>query len=175
MGSIATRQISLQLLTELSSAVYCPPGYVVFARDRQLMASPFDLAALRITGEPIALGEAVATEGSFYSAAVSSAANGSLAIRQPPVPAVSRFATFEAELSLLNRDGIVVSRFGGVQRFSRSDGTVSRRASGRRRDSGCPHQRRGTLAHSTSTSGARAPLTSMRSSGGWTGAPRMVT
>ena len=102
--------------------------------------------------------------GSFYSAAVSAAANGALALRQPPVPAVG--LRLRGGTGAAHRDGSVVSRFGGVQRFSRRDGIVPRRASCRRRDSGCPHECRGTLAHSTSTSGARAPLTSMWLSGG---------
>ena len=170
VGSIDDPSDTRQLLTELSSAVFAPPGYIVFARDGQLMASPFDLAALRITGEPIALGEAVATDGSFYSAAVSAAANGSLAIRQPPVPSVAG-SEFDAELALLNRDGSVASRFGGVQRFSDQmalspDGRAVAAVIQDARTSAAE------LWLIDVESGARAPLTSMRASGGWTGAPQ---
>ena len=107
------------VFSELSGAVYAPPGYVVFARDGQLMAAPFDLDAGRITGEPVSLGEAVPSDTSFYTAAVSAAATGTLALRPSPAPAVSTAAgqsgVFDSELALLTRDGSIVSRFGGVQ------------------------------------------------------------
>jgi len=169
VGSIDDPSDTHQLLTELSNAVYAPPGYVVFARDGLLMASPFDLAALRITGEPIALGEAVATEGTFYSAAVSAAANGTLALRQPPVPAVAS-AAFDAELTFLDRDGVVVSRFGGVQRFAdhvalSPEGRVVAAIIQDARTSAAE------LWRIDVESGARTPLTSMRTRGGWTGDP----
>ena len=45
LGSLDNPSDIRQLLPELSSAVYAPPGYVVFARDGQLMAAPFDLLA----------------------------------------------------------------------------------------------------------------------------------
>jgi hypothetical protein len=48
-----------QVLPDLSSAVYAI-GHVIFRRDGQLMAAPFDVEARRVTGEPIALGEPVA-------------------------------------------------------------------------------------------------------------------
>ena len=170
VGSLNDPSDTRQLLTELSSAVFASPGYVVFARDGHLMASPFDLAALKITGEPIALGETVATEGSFYSTAVSAAANGALAIRQPPVPSVGG-SDVDAELALLNRDGSLASRFGGVQRFSdrmalSPDGRAVAVAIQDVRTSATE------LWRFDVASGARAPLTSMRTSGGWTGEPR---
>ena len=31
---------------------YAPPGYLLFARDKTLVAQPFDAKALKITGEP---------------------------------------------------------------------------------------------------------------------------
>jgi Tol biopolymer transport system component len=169
LGSIDDPSDTRQLLTELSSAVYVPPGYLVFARDGQLLASPFDLAALRITGEPIALGEAVATEGTFYGAAMSAAANGSLALRRPPVPVVAG-AAFDGELTLLNRDGGVVSRIGGVQRFTdrmalSPDGRAVAAVIQDGRTSAAE------LWRIDVGSGARAPLTSMRTNGGWTGDP----
>jgi dipeptidyl aminopeptidase/acylaminoacyl peptidase len=40
-------------------AVYAPPGYLLFARQRTLMAQPFDVDRLHITGEPFPIAERV--------------------------------------------------------------------------------------------------------------------
>jgi hypothetical protein len=103
-----------QLLPELSTAVYAAPGYVVFARDGQLMAAPFSVGRARITGEPVALGEPVAFDASNYTAAISSATDGTLAIRPPPAHNILAMGADDAELTLYKRDGSVVSRFGGI-------------------------------------------------------------
>ena len=49
LGSLDSPKIE-RLLPDLSSAVYAPPGYLVFAREGTLTAAPFDLAAGRVTG-----------------------------------------------------------------------------------------------------------------------------
>ncbi len=41
-----------------SSAVYSPPGYLLFASKDVLMAQPFDLGRLQVTGEPVAVSAA---------------------------------------------------------------------------------------------------------------------
>jgi serine/threonine protein kinase len=40
---------------------YAPPGYLLFVRDRTLVAQPFDPRALKITGEPVPLAEHIGT------------------------------------------------------------------------------------------------------------------
>jgi Tol biopolymer transport system component len=40
---------------------YAPPGYLLFVRDRTLVAQPFDAKALRTTGEPTPLAEQIGT------------------------------------------------------------------------------------------------------------------
>jgi len=40
---------------------YAPPGYLLFARDRTLVAQPFDLKARKIKGEPTPLAEQIGT------------------------------------------------------------------------------------------------------------------
>ncbi len=48
-----------QLVTSAqSSAVYSPPGYLLFASKDVLMAQPFDLGRLQVTGEPVAVSAA---------------------------------------------------------------------------------------------------------------------
>ncbi len=41
---------------------YAPPGYLLFVRDRTLVAQPFDANALKTTGEPAPLAEQVGTD-----------------------------------------------------------------------------------------------------------------
>jgi Tol biopolymer transport system component len=41
---------------------YAPPGYLLFVRDKTLVAQPFDAKALKTTGEPIPLAEHVGTD-----------------------------------------------------------------------------------------------------------------
>jgi hypothetical protein len=41
---------------------YAPPGYLLFVRDKTLVAQPFDAKALKTTGEPIPLAEHIGTD-----------------------------------------------------------------------------------------------------------------
>jgi len=174
MGSVDDPSAAHQLLSELSIAVYAAPGFIVFARDHRLMAVPFDVEAGKVTGEPRDLGEEVATDGTYYLAALGSSDDGTLAIRPMPASALSIASnlggSFEAEFAFLRRDGSVASRFGGVHPavfyFSLSpDGrTVAAQAND-------PRTSASDLWQVDVASGARTPLTSMRGAGGWAGSP----
>lgn len=169
LGSIDDPSLARQLLPELSSAVYSDPGYIIFARNSQLMAAPFDLGSLRSTGEPMALGEAVAIDDSYYIAGLSAAVNGTLAIRPPPAPTVA-VESIDAELTLLKRDGSVASRFGGVQKFVQK---IALSPDGRAAAALVQDVRTSVseLWRFDVESGARMPLTSMRAGGGYVGSP----
>ena len=41
---------------------YAPPGFLLFVRDRTLVAQPFDASARKITGEPVPLAEKIGTD-----------------------------------------------------------------------------------------------------------------
>ena len=99
--------------------MYAPPGYLVFVREGTLTAVPFDLAAGRVTGPPVAIGGAVATEAQFYFAAISSSADGTLAVRPPPAvaPVNADMNASNAELHLVGRGG-TGSRVGTARLFS---------------------------------------------------------
>ena len=174
MGSVDDPSASRQLLPELSKAVYAAPGYIVFAREGQLMAATFDPGAGRVTGEPVALGETVATEPSRYLAAVSSSADGTLVIRPAPAPALSaavtQSSTFEGEMAFVKRDGSIVSRFGGAQMFTYY---MALSPDGRSVVALIQDARTSTadLWLIDIASGTRVPLTSMRTTGGWVGSP----
>jgi eukaryotic-like serine/threonine-protein kinase len=116
LGSLDNPKIE-RLLPDLSSAVYASPGYLVFAREGTLAAAPFDLALGRVTGAPIAVGGAVATDAQFYVAGISASADGTLAVRPPPAVVFPDSNTFNAELRLIERSG-TVSRVGTARFFS---------------------------------------------------------
>ena len=63
-----------------SNAVYVPPGYLLFARDRTLMAQPFDAAKLQTTGDPLPIAEQVDyRSGGFAYSYFAASQNGVLA------------------------------------------------------------------------------------------------
>jgi Tol biopolymer transport system component len=59
---------------------YAPPGYLLFVRDKTLVAQPFDAKALKMTGEPIPLAEKIGTDN-VGLARFSVSRNGVLAYR----------------------------------------------------------------------------------------------
>ncbi len=62
-----------------TDAIYAQ-GFLLFRRDESLMAQPFDLPSLQLTGTPVALGDQVASRNTVYGDAVFSVVeNGTLA------------------------------------------------------------------------------------------------
>ncbi len=59
---------------------YAPPGYLLFVRDRTLVAQPFDAKAVKTRGEPVPLAEHVGTD-SVGLATFSVSRDGTLAYR----------------------------------------------------------------------------------------------
>jgi Tol biopolymer transport system component len=173
LGSIDAASGIRHLLPDLTSAVYTR-GHIVFARDGQLMAAPFDLASGSVTGEPTAIGEAVAGDRAWYMAAVSAAADGTLAIRPPPAPVVAtasgQTGTFDGVLGLLRRDGSVVSRFGASEGLTYF---MAVSPDGRSVVASLYDTRTSSydLWRFDLATGARMALTSMRTTGGYTGSP----
>ena len=61
-----------------SAASYSPTGHVIFTRGATLMAAPFDVKGLKVTGEPVPVVEHVLTDGDDAHAYFSVSANGTL-------------------------------------------------------------------------------------------------
>jgi Tol biopolymer transport system component len=72
-----------ELLKTGSRVLYAAPGYLLYVREQTLVAQPFDPAALKLTGEPIPLGEGVGV-GSLGLASFSVSPTGVLAYRAGP-------------------------------------------------------------------------------------------
>jgi Tol biopolymer transport system component len=56
VGDLESKE-KLRILTANSNAVYAPPGFVLFLRERTLMAQPFDAGKRQTTGEPVPIAE----------------------------------------------------------------------------------------------------------------------
>jgi eukaryotic-like serine/threonine-protein kinase len=108
LGSLDTPEVK-RLLPDLSSAVYAHPGYIVFARDGELMAAPFRLDTEAV-GEAEPLGTAVAVDSVFNQTAVSASTGGTLAIRARPAGALGVAGGSEGivQLRLVNRAGATI-------------------------------------------------------------------
>ena len=74
-GSPATR-----LMTAASQAEYAPPGYLLFVRETELVAQPFDATRLTLSGEPVAIARDPSVDLNG-SAAFSVSETGTLAVR----------------------------------------------------------------------------------------------
>ena len=61
LGSLDGK-VKQRLLSEHSSAVYAPPGFLLFRRDETLLAQPFDADKRQLSGEPFAVAERVGND-----------------------------------------------------------------------------------------------------------------
>jgi Tol biopolymer transport system component/predicted Ser/Thr protein kinase len=75
-------------------AQFAEPGYVLFIREDVLMAQPFDIKALRVSGEPVVVGRSVQYVATWGSSAFSASENGVLAY-QGPSPAARQLVWFD--------------------------------------------------------------------------------
>jgi len=67
-----------QVLKTKAQAAYMSPGYILFMRDRTLMAQPFDASKLQLTGEPVFVAEQVGLNTVLGNANFSVSDNGVL-------------------------------------------------------------------------------------------------
>ena len=58
VGALDSKETKL-LVNADASAAYAPPGFLLFLRERTLMAQPFDATKLQLTGEPFPIAEQV--------------------------------------------------------------------------------------------------------------------
>jgi Tol biopolymer transport system component len=79
IGSLDSTE-SKALAPAQTLVTYTPPGYLLFVRDKTLVAQPFDAKALKTTGEPIPLAEHIGTD-SVGLARFSVSRDGTLAYR----------------------------------------------------------------------------------------------
>ena len=66
------------VLAAYSNAVYAPPGYLLFVRERTLMAQPFDAGKLQTTGDAVPVAEQIDSAGPAVQHQFSASQNGVL-------------------------------------------------------------------------------------------------
>jgi eukaryotic-like serine/threonine-protein kinase len=82
------------LLHADSNALYAPPGYLLFLRDRNLMAQAFDARSLKLDGDAFPLADSVASPQNFRLGLFSVSQNG-LLVYQAGVGLQTQFAWFD--------------------------------------------------------------------------------
>jgi len=96
-----------RLIESATNGIYLPTGHLVFSRGAVLMAAPFDLNRLALTGEVIALADGLRTANSWSSGTFSVSGDGTLVFapggrlgtdrRLVTVDASDRITTFGAD------------------------------------------------------------------------------
>jgi len=81
-----------------SRMAYAPPGYLLFAREGNLLAQAFDARERRVSGDPFPIAEAIQTFAQIYDSLFSVSANGILLYQ-------NRTATSIAQLVWVDRGG----------------------------------------------------------------------
>ena len=77
LGSLEEKEMRFLVQAD-SDGLYCPQGYLLFLRDRSLMAQPFDVGGRKTTGEAFPVAEEVANPQSFRLGCFSASRDGSL-------------------------------------------------------------------------------------------------
>lgn len=88
-STAATRIMSVD-----SMAAYAAPGYLLFARDRALLAQPFDAGSLRLSGEPVQVLEDVRYSRADSYASFSLSEHGEMAYQTSAAVPRSELAWF---------------------------------------------------------------------------------
>jgi hypothetical protein len=105
VGSLDSDEKRLVVHT-LSNAAFVQPGYLVFARDRTLMAQPFDLSSFKLTNEPIAMADRVGLLSGGGTRSLFSVSRTGTVVYRDAEPEPLR------QLTWFNRDGTTIGRFG---------------------------------------------------------------
>jgi Tol biopolymer transport system component len=74
------------LFKSVCAAIYAEPGYLIFASGERIAAQRFDPKSLRLTGDPVKLGDSVPTSVNSGDRVASASANGILVIGTPAQP-----------------------------------------------------------------------------------------
>jgi Tol biopolymer transport system component len=100
------------VVTANSNAVYTPPGYLLFVRERMLMAQPFDVRNLETTGDAIPIADQVdSVANRFAQNQFSASENGVLAYTSGSSAGIRQLTWFDRSgkaLGTLGAPGLVI-------------------------------------------------------------------
>jgi Tol biopolymer transport system component len=85
VGTLDSSERKLLLNTDFS-AVYAPPGFLLFLRERTLMAQSFDASSLQLSGEPFPIADQVGQNSAIGRAFFSVSETGVLAFLSASTP-----------------------------------------------------------------------------------------
>jgi Tol biopolymer transport system component len=111
LGGDSRRKV---VLTAESGAACSPDGYLLFCRNTILSAQRFDLGSLRLSGEPISLGDSPAVPTSTGAPVVTSADDGTLAYMSRPLP-LNRLAWFDSQGHELEQVPLALGVYAGLK------------------------------------------------------------
>jgi Tol biopolymer transport system component len=89
IGSLDSK-IKTRLMTTESNAVYAPPGFILFLKERALMARPFDADRMEFTGQAVPLAKSILLNAQGGIGAFAASDNGTLIYRSEPADKPSR-------------------------------------------------------------------------------------
>ena len=111
VGDLNSRRTTVLLKGNVSRIEYVDPGYVLFVRDRALLAQRFDPKKLRFIGEPFPVVDDVAAGGGVgTNAEFSGSNNGTIVFRGGAGGELSR-------LAWVDRSGRVLETFGDLAEY----------------------------------------------------------
>ncbi|MFN0150151.1 MAG: protein kinase domain-containing protein [bacterium] len=122
VGSLRSKTVK-HVLTAGSAAVYAEPGYLLFARESQIMAQPFDVQRLTLSGDAVAIGSAPELSDTDAEPVASPSRNGRFVVLRNESP--------PTQLKWLDRTGAAQEPLAlpagrwGVRRFSPDERRVA--------------------------------------------------
>jgi Tol biopolymer transport system component len=109
VGSLDSRDTRLVLNTDFQ-ARYAAPGHLLFMRDEQLLAQPFDLERLELTGQPAIVADGVWVAALAGRATFSASDSGTLAYISA--------ALWNTQLAWFDRRGALLGELGPPDRYA---------------------------------------------------------
>jgi Tol biopolymer transport system component len=94
VGSIDSHEEKF-LLRANTSMAYAPPGHILFLRERNLFAQPFDARTLQITGDPLPVAEQIQYLPQIYHALFSASDSGALLYQNQAASSLGRLVWFD--------------------------------------------------------------------------------
>ena len=108
VGDLKSKKTKTLLKGNLSRIEYVEPGYVLFVRDRALLAQPFDVNKLAFAGDPFPIVDDVAAGGGVASNADFSASNNGVLVFRGGV------GGSQDKLAWVDRSGRTLREIGGI-------------------------------------------------------------
>jgi dipeptidyl aminopeptidase/acylaminoacyl peptidase len=109
VGSLSSKEVKF-VINAHSRAAYDPSGYLLFVRERSLMAQPFDARKLLVTGDAFPIAEQLEYNPSTGGAAFTASFNGLLAYRTGMNSSSTRLTWFDRAGKPLNSLGSVATQ-----------------------------------------------------------------